>query len=168
MIWGGLHGIYLALERKIYKCWPSWNPHSRAMRWPRVFITFHLVCFAWIFFRAHGLDGVGHELSGSGQFSIAGFDADRHLHLFALLGVLAWAQFLSNNKVLKRPISESEGSLFIGTNHSIDAGGNLVHAERKLTFHLLSVLIVHKDAAIHTGTPISRQHRFALGSILVA
>jgi D-alanyl-lipoteichoic acid acyltransferase DltB (MBOAT superfamily) len=51
VVWGGLHGIYLLLERRLM---PSlrerlnWKPLS-------VFVTFHLVLIAWIFFRADSL-----------------------------------------------------------------------------------------------------------------
>ncbi len=115
VIWGGLHGLYLAIERVIHKRWPGWNRDSRSMRCLRIFFTFHLVCFAWIFFRAHDLDGVGRVLAGLGQFSMAGFDADRHLPLVTLLTGLGWAQILGNDSGLKRRISDSEGPLFIGT-----------------------------------------------------
>lgn len=63
VIWGGLHGTYLAVERMF----ASRNGHKKADRprggfgtWLKWFvgtaITFHLVCLAWILFRAHGLD----------------------------------------------------------------------------------------------------------------
>src|SRR5262249_38998698 len=42
--WGGLHGAYLAVER-------AFGVDSRAS-WARRLLTFHLVCFSWIFFRA--------------------------------------------------------------------------------------------------------------------
>ncbi|HET9033356.1 MAG TPA: MBOAT family O-acyltransferase [Dokdonella sp.] len=114
VIWGGLHGLYLAIERVIHKRWPGWNHDSRSMRWLRVFITFHLVCFAWIFFRAHDLAAVGQILGDLGQSPFAGFEPDRHLGLCILLGGLGWAQFLGNDSGLKRRISDSEGPLFIG------------------------------------------------------
>lgn len=47
VIWGGLHGLYLALERLLRKWFRFQLP--KAVHW---FITFQLVCFAWIFFRA--------------------------------------------------------------------------------------------------------------------
>jgi alginate O-acetyltransferase complex protein AlgI len=114
VIWGGLHGAYLAVERVIKKRWPGWNRDSRSMRLLRVFITFHLVCFAWIFFRAHDLSGVERILSGLGRFSLADFDADRHLGLCVVLAGLAWAQFLGNDTDLKQRIGNSDGPLFIG------------------------------------------------------
>lgn len=56
VIWGGLHGVSLAL----HKIWLSIFPASRRRRpiWRRilsVFFTFHLVCLSWIFFRADSL-----------------------------------------------------------------------------------------------------------------
>jgi alginate O-acetyltransferase complex protein AlgI len=59
VIWGGLHGVFLALHR-------MWNPRrsltmepegvsSPAIRAIRIAVTFHLVCFLWIFFRAGDL-----------------------------------------------------------------------------------------------------------------
>ena len=114
VIWGGLHGLYLAIERVVHKRWPGWNTNTRGTRLLRIFITFHLVCFAWIFFRAHDLAGVGRILSGLGQFTLADFNPSRHLALCVVLGGLLWAQFLGNDKAIKQRIGESQGPLFIG------------------------------------------------------
>ncbi|MBL7775807.1 MAG: MBOAT family protein, partial [Saprospiraceae bacterium] len=50
ILWGGLHGLMLALER----WWKSVYPHPPG--WGRRFLgglwTFHFVCFCWVFFRA--------------------------------------------------------------------------------------------------------------------
>ncbi len=60
LVWGGLHGIYLAVERR-------WRhpPERTDLPWslrrdllPTV-VTFGLVCFAWIFFRS---DSIGDAL----------------------------------------------------------------------------------------------------------
>ncbi len=59
VLWGGLHGVFLALHR-------AWSPDrrtllDRASPWRgfshciRVVMTFNLVCFLWIFFRAQDL-----------------------------------------------------------------------------------------------------------------
>ena len=57
IIWGMLHGLYLAcsvfykpIKKKIYKFMGL--EKSKFMKLWQVFVTFHLVCFAWIFFRA--------------------------------------------------------------------------------------------------------------------
>jgi D-alanyl-lipoteichoic acid acyltransferase DltB (MBOAT superfamily) len=47
VVWGGIHGLGLAVERAT-----GWRPHTRAQQWLGRVVTFHLVCFAWIFFRA--------------------------------------------------------------------------------------------------------------------
>ena len=48
VVWGGLHGGVLAAERKA----KPQAPRSTPMLWLRRFAIFHVVCFAWIFFRA--------------------------------------------------------------------------------------------------------------------
>jgi alginate O-acetyltransferase complex protein AlgI len=47
VVWGGIHGTGLAVERAI-----GWRPHTRAQQWFGRVLTFHIVCLAWIFFRA--------------------------------------------------------------------------------------------------------------------
>jgi alginate O-acetyltransferase complex protein AlgI len=47
VIWGGIHGAGLALERAF-----GIRPTSRPAQWVGRIVTFHVVCFAWIFFRA--------------------------------------------------------------------------------------------------------------------
>ena len=56
VVWGGIHGGVLAIERLIHDrraalgfTEPPDTPARRALRW---LLTFHIVCFAWIFFRA--------------------------------------------------------------------------------------------------------------------
>lgn len=49
LLWGGIHGLALILDKLRTRLWPSTS------RWPAFwggFVTFHVVCFAWIFFRA--------------------------------------------------------------------------------------------------------------------
>src|SRR5579885_3008578 len=47
VIWGGIHGLGLSIERAT-----GWRPHTRAQQWLGRVLTFHVVCFGWIFFRA--------------------------------------------------------------------------------------------------------------------
>jgi D-alanyl-lipoteichoic acid acyltransferase DltB (MBOAT superfamily) len=47
VLWGGIHGLGLAVERLL-----GWRPHTRVQQWIGRAITFHVVCLAWIFFRA--------------------------------------------------------------------------------------------------------------------
>lgn len=63
VIWGGLHGAGLVID----KWWNSLFPGTGARPWyKRLYsrlLTFHFVCFAWIFFRADDMATVGNMLS---------------------------------------------------------------------------------------------------------
>jgi D-alanyl-lipoteichoic acid acyltransferase DltB (MBOAT superfamily) len=54
VVWGGIHGLGLAVERAT-----GWRPHTRAQQWAGRVLTFHVVCFAWIFFRADSFSRAG-------------------------------------------------------------------------------------------------------------
>ncbi|MGQ9846249.1 MAG: MBOAT family O-acyltransferase [Bacteroidales bacterium] len=59
IIWGGIHGLLLIFHKALKQI--KWNI-STQYRWGRfvsVFITFNLVCFTWIFFRANTMHNVG-------------------------------------------------------------------------------------------------------------
>lgn len=70
LIWGGIHGGWLAIERMMGK-------QSLYAGWPaslRTIITFAVVCLAWVFFRAADLPSAGRFLgnlfgSGAGEAS---------------------------------------------------------------------------------------------------
>ncbi len=49
VVWGGLHGLYLALHKALFGGEPA---SGRLARFCGALLTFHLVCLAWIFFRA--------------------------------------------------------------------------------------------------------------------
>jgi D-alanyl-lipoteichoic acid acyltransferase DltB (MBOAT superfamily) len=65
LIWGAMHGVALIIDR----AWRGGALYARigetalvkALYW---FITFHFVCFAWLFFRSSSLDGVSAYVSG--------------------------------------------------------------------------------------------------------
>lgn len=56
VIWGALHGIYLAL----HKLYISLFPHKENTKWHwlRVFFTFHIVTFTWMAFRSESMEMV--------------------------------------------------------------------------------------------------------------
>jgi D-alanyl-lipoteichoic acid acyltransferase DltB (MBOAT superfamily) len=56
VIWGGLHGAWLALHRLVSggRRAPTGEPGLGDL--PRIVLTFHAVCLLWIFFRANGFD----------------------------------------------------------------------------------------------------------------
>jgi len=55
VIWGGLHGVWLVWERYREERRPEASPATGARLVRRRLATFHLVTFAWIFFRAPSL-----------------------------------------------------------------------------------------------------------------
>ncbi|HZQ16045.1 MAG TPA: MBOAT family protein [Gaiellaceae bacterium] len=55
--WGGIHGLGLAAERAL-----GWRPTSPAARWFGRVLTFHVVCFGWVFFRADSFHTAGQVL----------------------------------------------------------------------------------------------------------
>lgn len=59
LIWGGLHGVALA----VHKVWRNRNGVSNIHGFWKIFVTFHFICFCWIFFRASSLEIVGQVLS---------------------------------------------------------------------------------------------------------
>ncbi len=65
LIWGGLHGLVLSLER----LWRAVKPET----WPAmprplaILLTFHVVTLGWIFFRADSFDAAQSYLRGFGR-----------------------------------------------------------------------------------------------------
>ncbi len=58
IVWGGLHGAGLAIHKMWMKAFGTVSKSLiyRSLSW---LITFHFVCFAWIFFRAESISQVG-------------------------------------------------------------------------------------------------------------
>ena len=65
VLWGGLHGLFLAFERRFLS--PAARDASKPLEWRdtlRVVVTFHVVCAAWIVFRAGSLSEVSAVVRG--------------------------------------------------------------------------------------------------------
>lgn len=73
IIWGALHGLALT----VHKFYRSRFPRRRVVRggWGnvvRILVTFHFVCFCWLFFRAANIQTVGEMLGQiTNHFSLA-------------------------------------------------------------------------------------------------
>ncbi len=65
VVWGGLHGLYLAIHRMVGAYEPRGRPQSPRIGdlWGIV-VTFHLVAFAWVFFRAESFSAAWDYLAG--------------------------------------------------------------------------------------------------------
>ena len=65
VVWGGLHGVYLAAERWIReKSGVAGDPAGPWNRLALALLTYFLVNITWVFFRAESFDGAGRVLAG--------------------------------------------------------------------------------------------------------
>ncbi len=64
VVWGGLHGLFLIFERWSHKAREKFyaitgiSKHTPIQNFINIIITFHLVLFSWVFFRAQSLQKV--------------------------------------------------------------------------------------------------------------
>jgi D-alanyl-lipoteichoic acid acyltransferase DltB (MBOAT superfamily) len=80
VVWGGIHGLGLAIERKLWKALGIAERKRSELTvaaderrslfslrsWGGRIVIFHLVCLAWVFFRAPSFGAAGDMLSGIG------------------------------------------------------------------------------------------------------
>ena len=64
VLWGAMHGIALGIHKFYLEFFPSKTENDRPVRqyvtkWIGIFVTFHFVCFCWIFFRASNMEIAG-------------------------------------------------------------------------------------------------------------
>ena len=65
VVWGGLHGVALAGERWWHGRSPApARPPAGWPRWRARILTFHFVCFAWIFFRSDSFGSAWDMIEG--------------------------------------------------------------------------------------------------------
>jgi D-alanyl-lipoteichoic acid acyltransferase DltB (MBOAT superfamily) len=96
VIWGGLHGLYLIGERRFtyvaeedYR--RPWVLRGDAVR---TFITFQLVCVAWVFFRAPSTTGALHYLSDIAHFQGGVTDHTAVLMLVLAAGAMMFVDYV--------------------------------------------------------------------------
>ena len=63
IIWGGIHGVGLIIQKVIKSIIPLKYSDNNFMRILGLIITFHLVTFAWLFFRAKDMQTVSYMLT---------------------------------------------------------------------------------------------------------
>lgn len=94
VVWGGLHGLYLAGERVAKRRWGHarlWQTHGG--RLVLALLTFVLVCIAWVFFRATSFDQafrIVAAMAGFGSGTVHG-DYQAALIPIALLLATHWS-----------------------------------------------------------------------------
>jgi len=56
VVWGSLHGLYLVIALLLSHCFKEYlETKSKLINWFKIIFTFHLVMFAWVFFRAKSI-----------------------------------------------------------------------------------------------------------------
>lgn len=107
VIWGALHGSYLVGERLLLNRIPGWQSEWLPMRLLRWFVTFNLVCFAWIFFRADDFASSLLVLSKLGALASATFDAQAWSALSITLFAFVLTHWLGGRFDIKQKLGDS-------------------------------------------------------------
>lgn len=111
VIWGGLHGGYLAAERAVLERVRWWGASNPFMSVLRTLVSFHLVCLAWVFFRAHTFEQSRAMLANLARPTLS-FDGAAHGGIALLMLLLFAAQQLGAHLHYKQRIEDSRGPLF--------------------------------------------------------
>jgi D-alanyl-lipoteichoic acid acyltransferase DltB (MBOAT superfamily) len=77
VIWGGLHGFYLAAHKFFSKGKTEYDPITRLKDIPKVMLTFVLVAFTWLFFRATSWESTQQIF-----YAIFDWQASEYAHIF--------------------------------------------------------------------------------------
>jgi D-alanyl-lipoteichoic acid acyltransferase DltB (MBOAT superfamily) len=88
VMWGALHGVGLAAVR----LWQSFMGTAKSTGWVRylnIFITFHFVCYAWIYFRAPDFATASAIVGRIGSHSVSFVNVSPGLWMILGIGFLA-------------------------------------------------------------------------------
>jgi alginate O-acetyltransferase complex protein AlgI len=95
VVWGAIHGFGLAVERFVFGHREEHVESVGWRKWIRWVITFHLVCLAWIFFRAESISAA---ITMIGQLSHFQWSPD-YAAAWLFLGLLAALGLLMDLKL---------------------------------------------------------------------
>lgn len=87
-LWGAIHGGGLAVVR----LWQSWRGNAKATgfwRYANIFLTFHFVVFAWIFFRAPSFELASAILGRIGSHTISFANVSAGLWMILAIALVA-------------------------------------------------------------------------------
>jgi D-alanyl-lipoteichoic acid acyltransferase DltB (MBOAT superfamily) len=96
LIWGALHGVCMIVERQVYGArMKQISNRLSLLNALRILITFSIVSFAWIFFRAPTLSDatfmIGKIFSGHGSLFM---DTDTLVYAFAFIALIFTVDFV--------------------------------------------------------------------------
>jgi len=107
VVWGGLHGFYLAAERGLRTRFASYQPGPLAMIGLGL-LTYALINITWVFFRAHSFSKAGQVLAGmfGGNGSAEPILPTVHLASVALIvSGLVFAHWQMRNQTLESAVA---------------------------------------------------------------
>lgn len=94
VVWGGVHGLLLSINIIVNKMFKSSAFYAKIPNYIKIFVTFNVITFAWIIFRAPSIDQAFYIIS-----RIFSWDID-NLHLFKNINTGSYEFFLSIFSIL--------------------------------------------------------------------
>jgi D-alanyl-lipoteichoic acid acyltransferase DltB (MBOAT superfamily) len=101
VIWGGLHGFYLVLEKTFKQYWQGVNPLSMVTRTSLILFTYLITSLTWVFFRSRSFSDVEGMFSGlvTNRKALVLTDTELHMALAASLLLAGWHIFMRNRTI---------------------------------------------------------------------
>jgi D-alanyl-lipoteichoic acid acyltransferase DltB (MBOAT superfamily) len=100
VVWGGLHGVFILIERFVLKVFGKSEPFGRfagILKIPGALLTFLAVCFGWVFFRAQDFSQAMNMLramiglgGGADQLVLSAFDTRTTLSVVVGILLVHW------------------------------------------------------------------------------
>jgi hypothetical protein len=104
------------IERIGLSRWKLWQSPARAMAFVRWTVVFHLVCLAWIFFRAKTFTAAWQMLANLAQgvfHALSGFVPAQHAGLALLFLALMLVHAVNGNRHVKERLGKNRGPAFV-------------------------------------------------------
>ncbi len=112
VVWGGLHGAYLVIERLWLSNMGWWKSEKRWARFCRAFIVFHFVCFAWIFFRANDFQSSWIIIGKIASLTSERPQLDKHAFWAFGIVFLVFMHYILGKSRLKERLADASAVVF--------------------------------------------------------
>jgi len=113
VVWGGLHGVYLSVERMLRTRFARWRPGPAALI-ALGLLTYALVNITWVFFRASSFEKAWAVLRGMFGFNTGADPILPVVHLAAvalIVGGLVATHWLMRNTTLETVLAKAPAAL---------------------------------------------------------
>ena len=98
VVWGGLHGLFYLGFWLLLRETDETEGGSWFVRLCRILFTFHLACFAWIFFRATSLTEAWTVISKIGGSVLGGHPSGLQIKILLIAAVLCFVEWINRNR----------------------------------------------------------------------